>query len=138
MNYYEARQRSDGSGWAWTSMNDGVIHTSGGCVTWPDGRPTEEQAISGTGPKPGQPHAHATREEAERCFYDHEAASLRPTQMPEDEQRRCEQPGCTAWTQRGLASRLLGDADLCDEHRNADGWRAVHPFFPDIEIASSY
>jgi hypothetical protein len=137
MNYYEARQRSDQSGWAWTSMNDGVIHTAGGCVTWPDGRPTMEQALSGTGPRPGVPHAHATREEAERCFYDHEAAHLRESHS-EDAQRRCQFPECGEWTQFSLAARLLGDADLCSAHRNAEGWKAVNPFRPGLSIASSY
>jgi hypothetical protein len=137
MNYYEARERSDGSGWAWTRMNDGVIRTAGGCVTWPEGHPTPEQAISGTGPKPGQLHAHATREEAERCFYDYEAANLVELHA-EDTQEHCQFPGCQRWTSDGLAAHLLGEAILCDEHRNADGWKAINPFHPGLRIASSY
>lgn len=139
MNYYEARQRSDKSGWAWTVMNDGVIHTTGGCVTWPEGEPTTIADSLGPNPKPmGEPHAHPTREDAERCFYDHESTHLLETSMGNDVQRRCQYPTCENWTSKGLEARHLGDADLCDAHRNADGWRSAHPFHADISITSSY
>jgi hypothetical protein len=141
MNYHQARQRQSDGKWAWTTMNDGRIWTSGGCVTWPDGEPTMEQAISGKGIKSGTPHAHDTKEEAERCFYDYEAARLRETGAPKDQAHdlhRCEFPGCAEWTSQGLTGHLLGDADLCDAHRNAEGWRVVHPFSPGISITASW
>ena len=50
MNYAEARQRSDRSGWAFTIRNDDDIWTAACCRT------------------NGEPHQHATREEAEACF----------------------------------------------------------------------
>lgn len=137
MNYHKARERSDKSGWAWTTMNDGRVWTSGGCITWPDGEPTVEQSLAGTGPLPGEPHAHATSEEADRCFYEFEAGRLREHEML-DTQHRCEFPGCSAWTSKTLAARLLGEADLCDEHRTPDGWRAVHPFHPNLSITASW
>lgn len=119
MNYHEARQRSDGSGWAWTTMNDGAIWTSGGCHT------------------AGEPHAHATREEAERCFYDYEAGQLVEREYA-DTQHRCQFPDCTNWTSKFLEAGLLGAKELCDEHRNADGWRAANPFAPGLSITASW
>ena len=146
MNYHQARQRTDGSGWAWTTMNDGIVHTSGGCVTWPQGAPVTIEDSIGPSAKPmGEPHSHPTREAAERCFWEYEAVRLRPFASDPDTQRRCQYtdprmavPSCPNWTSKGLSARLLGEADLCDAHCDADGWRSVHPFEPGVSITASW
>lgn len=145
MNYHQARQRTDGK-WAWTTMNDGRISTSGGCVTWPEGQPETIEEAVGPNRKPiGEPHAHETREEAERCFYDYEAGRLREHSGPEAERHRCEWAHtvtgtrCENWTSKWLEPRLLGGMSwLCDEHRTAWHWRALHPFTPNISITASW
>ena len=138
MNYYRARQRADGSGWAWTTMNDGHVRASDSCVTWPEGPPADvAEALAGIKPI-GPDHVHATREEAERCYFEWEATNLRELTW-KDAQHPCQYPGCDIWTQKAVeAPHSTKIADLCDDHRNADGWKAVHPFVPGLEIASSY
>lgn len=58
MNYAEARQRSDKSGWAFTIRNDDDVWTAPCCRT-------DEQDEDGY-----RAHKHATKEEAEECFND--------------------------------------------------------------------
>ena len=136
MNYYAARQRSDGSGWAFTYANDGIVRTYSSCLTWPEGEPT-----SVDDKKPlGDPHAHATAEEAERCFYAYELAHLR--ELRTTSARRCRGPhaeGEAPWTDRALEGRLLMDiVYLCDEHRTADVYEQIQPFRPGIQISASW
>lgn len=145
VNYYEARQRSDGSGWAWTGMNDGEVRTEPCCWTWPEGEPRTVDEATGPNPKPlGEPHSHATREEAERCFYDYELRHLREGRIRDDEQRRCEFVGadgvrCGRWTSAFLeAKHLMHLTFLCRAHRTPESVAAVHPFHPNIRISSSY
>lgn len=56
MNYAEARQRTDKSGWAFTIRNDDDVWTAPCCRT-------DQQDEDGY-----RAHKHATREEAEACF----------------------------------------------------------------------
>jgi len=118
MNYYEARAQLDGR-WNWTLMNGGAITKTGPCLEHEDG--------------------HATKEGAERHFYDHETSSLREDTFP-DVQEVCAHPDCNRWTQKALSSRILFPmpTPLCDEHRNADTFRQIHPFYRNIVIVSSW
>lgn len=79
---------------------------------------------------------HATKEEAERCYYDFCLDHVREGTML-DEQRRCQFPGCEAWTQKYLDNPQLGMVFhfvcLCDEHRNREGLEAAQPFEPGTE-----
>ncbi len=129
MNYHQARERAEG--WAWTTMNDGRIWTSGGCAT--------EGAL----------HAHPTREEAERCFYDYELTKLVAVGLrPQDDERRCAWVDqitgarCEGLTRDGLLSNMLalgsGPTWLCDEHRTPQNWGLLHPFKPGLEITASW
>lgn len=122
MNYHRARQRADGRGWLWTTMH---VWTSGGCAV---------------------EHVHPTREDAERCFYDHELTRLVPVGLrDQDEQRQCAWRNsgtgarCGASTRVGLLSNMFGGPTwLCDEHRTPSYWGLLHPFEPGIEITASW
>ena len=116
MNYHEARQTADKSGWDWTTMNDGQIWRSGACADH-------------------GPGGHATREQAERHFYDGELANLREIEWHET-QHPC--AVCKAWTSKALETRLSGPVDLCDEHRNAAGFEQASPFAPGRSIVASW
>lgn len=119
MNYYAARQRKDGR-WDWTVMNDGVIRRCGPCSHHMDG--------------------HATKEEAERHFYDNELNNLRDVWSNSNAQMKCEVKSCGAWTQEGLVSThlFLTPIWLCDVHRDAEEIELIHPFSPGTEIWSSH
>jgi len=118
MNYYEARQRTDGR-WDWTVMNNEIVSRVEPCIDHEDG--------------------HATKEEAERHFYEHAVSTLREDTFS-DAQEVCAHPECNRWTQKALSSRLLYPmpTPLCDEHRNADVFRGVRPFYKNIVIVSSW
>jgi hypothetical protein len=105
MNYYEARQLKDKSGWHFTCMNDGRI--------WPVGYCRDHEA-------------HDTREEAEQCF----ARYLLDGQREETygDWTGCVAPvdeagtSCDTPTKAGLTTRQpLGHGyPLCDEHRTPE------------------
>lgn len=147
MNYHEARQRADGAGWAWTTMNDDRVWTSGGCRVVTGDTRSDVEVLNGA-PMPESAtialHAHETREEAERCFYDHEVQKLREHSLGDDEQHRCDwiaEDGerCTNWTNKWLEGHLIGHLTfLCDEHRDAAHWQQVNPFVPGIRITASW
>lgn len=115
MNYYKARQRKGDGRWDWTRMNDGRIWASAPCSGHADG--------------------HATREEAERHYYDHRLETAREYEYP-DVQRRCQL--CEAWTQKSLGWPDGPTYDLCDDHRNREGLARVYEFAPGLQIASSW
>lgn len=125
MNYHQARQlgpESENPGkWNWSTRNGDRIWTAAPCSR-PDGSRDD----------------HDTQEEAERHFYDHEANNLREVTYTTAD--RCQGPhdGEAPWTDKSLEARLLGHASLCDEHRNADGWRLINPFHPGIQITASW
>lgn len=137
MNYHQARQREDGSGWTWTTMNDGRVWPSGGCVTWPEGEPTYEDVMSGVRKPMGEPHIHATQEEAEQCFYDYERGRLKEFKL-EKTTHQCEFPGCKKETRGGLNAFHLAQVSLCKKHRTPEGWSAARPFKPGISITASW
>jgi hypothetical protein len=97
MNYYEARQRSDKTGWHFTCQNDDQI--------WPVGDCQDHEP-------------HATREEAEECFLRYLLDDISEEQY--GNWGDCEI--CGAPTKLGLtARRPLGNGfRLCDEHRSSE------------------
>lgn len=122
MNYYEARQLSDKTGWHFTRMNDGVIWPVGYCSRWqqcPDctGEGCEKCQQRGI-VQVNEDHVHATREEAEECFLRYLLDDI------SDENyggwTDCEV--CGDATKQGLTSRRpLGNGfPLCDEHRTPE------------------
>lgn len=115
MLHHAARQRKADGLWTWTVERNGVV------IAWP---PCSENC-------PG----HATQEEAERHFYEHELAKLRESKQ--DIKCRCEAPDCGEWTQHTLFSNLYDAVYLCDEHRTAEMFRQLHPFVPGREIWTS-
>lgn len=116
MNYHKARQTADKTGWDWTTMNDGQIWRSGAC---------RDHGAGG----------HATREEAERHFYDGELDRLRESEHA-DQQFKC--AVCGAWTTKALGTNYVGPVDLCDEHRNREGFEQAYPFVPGMSITASW
>lgn len=125
MNYHEARQTKDKSGWDWTTMNDGQIWRSGACADH-------------------GPGGHATREEAERHFYDGEAAKV--GEVTYTTASVCEvHPDVPApWTPTAVESHMLGSpVYFCDECRSRFStheaiWRTHNPFTPGISITASW
>lgn len=150
MNYYQARQRTDGR-WDFTCMNDGQIHPVGYChayrpwtaevVRWhADPEHAEEEAArleAEQAPFREKYHAdgHATAEEADRCWYEYELDDLRPVTY-DGAQYPC--AVCGAWTQQGLRSRHETSRVLCADHANREGFAQAKPFHPGIRIASSW
>ena len=117
MNYYEARPLKDGRGGHWTGLNDGQIWPAGAC---------------------GEHAPHSTKEEAERCFYEYETASL--VERTWASAHRCEVEGCGVWADKSLGPRggSLAGSYLCDAHRTPETWRSLHPFEPGGSIMSSW
>lgn len=122
MNYYEARQLSDKSGWHFTRLNDGEIWPVGYCSPWQqcldcDGHGCEKCGGRGI-TKSHVEHHHETREEAEECF-------LRYLLDKIEEEQYGDWTGCEVCgepTKTGLtARRPLGNGfPLCDEHRTPE------------------
>ena len=122
MNYAQARQRSFSDGtpqdlWDWSTMNDGRAWVSNPC---------------------NHSCRHATREEAERHFYDYclEQAQVHPQ---EREMRRCRV--CNAWTRNQLGNiqmwLLLQPEWLCDAHLTREFLAQVQPFAPGYTLVHS-
>lgn len=135
MNYAEAREVK-GGGWHWTSMNDGNVRTAAPCITireregWQLGDPIPEEDIKRCEP-------HATKEEAERHFYDWSLETLHESEWTSAQ--KCE-TGCGAWSNKSLGNHFhgyFGDVFLCDFHRNADRVAELKPFRPDIQLIHS-
>ena len=101
MNYLEARERKDGSGWHFTSMNDGKVHAVGYC---------------------GSHAPHATKEEAEECyrvFLVDEAMKRR--HRTTDSKHKCQaKDGCSEFTEHFIPVGMFEMLFLCDQHRNRD------------------
>lgn len=139
MNYDEARQLKDG-GWHWTTMNDGQVRTATPCIQhigdesdplWYMGEYRDEDW------KRCDPHA--TREEAERHFYDHSLSQLRDEES--EAAYRCETPNCGTWTNRALGNRqewfYFRAIFLCDQHRTRAMVEQLHPFKAGVRIIHS-
>lgn len=108
MNYAEARQRRDKTGWAFTIRNDDDVWTAPCCRT-------DEQDDDGY-----RAHKHATRQDAEACF---NAWRRDPDGVKLDAQRFgdwtscvvCGEPTKAAATHNDLGGHYRG-IPLCSEH----------------------
>lgn len=120
MNHFHARQRSDNGKWYWVRYHAGKFYATEPC--W-------------------QGCAHDTQEDAEYHYYDWQISNLLVHTIDDETQKKCEFPGCSRWTQRYLeppkpkCDRL---AFLCDDHRDAWGYRAVRPFNPPYDIWTTW
>jgi hypothetical protein len=98
MNYYDARERADHSGWHYTVMRNGVVRPAGACADHPP---------------------HATEDEARDCFraWLLEGARFDGTSSDWTGCKICDAP-----TKRYAETRPpLGNAfPLCDEHRTPE------------------
>jgi len=127
VNYYAARQlgpnsRAPGK-WNWTRMNDGVITTAAPCYQ-PDGGDD-----------------HDSKEDAERHFWEWEAANLRRTEYTTAS--RCDGPhdGDAPRTAIAFGVRPVGaEVHVCPQHESqaVEIWKAAHPFVPGIAVTSSW
>ena len=136
MNHDEARALKDG-GWHWTTMNDDVVRTAAPCITIDEPfdlrKPYEP-------PKPENVHRcppHATKEEAERHFYDYSLGLV-----TEDHYGNWEGCAvCDAPTKAGLSapgiSTLFSGTALCDAHRTIEHLKELNPFEPGIRLIHS-
>lgn len=132
MNYDEARELK-GGGWHWTTMNDGVVRTAQPCITIL--KPFEPGSLDFS-LRPSditRCPPHATKEDAERHYYDWCLSTVSEIKLA-DQQRRCRASGCSEWTDTMLGNRQLGrmfNGDpLCDAHRTPEALRALHPYAP--------
>lgn len=105
MNYETARQRKSDGRWDWTNARDKQVYVVEPCASHEDG--------------------HATADEAARHRWEWEAENAVP--MTLTSQHECEV--CKTWTQHALrGADGMGFLFLCDEHRDAEGWKAARPF----------
>lgn len=118
MNYYQARQRKDGSGWHFTGFNkrprpDGEF--------WPIGYCAEHEP-------------HSTREEAEECFSRYLLDGIQEESY--GDWTACKV--CDAPTKKGLTTRPPhGDGfPFCDEHRDRETFKTL--VSTPKQITSSY
>jgi hypothetical protein len=120
VNYYSARKRGNDNRWDWTCMNDGRIWKSPPCTEHEDG--------------------HATEEEAQRHFYDHELSRLRETTTGDDVRVKCEYQPCDGLTSHGLVGirYFTTPIYLCETHRNRSIVAKLYPFEEGIEIWASW
>lgn len=159
MNYDEARPLADGSGWHWTSQNDGLSRMAWPCRRAADGVEFRFGGLSGARIGAGLPpmltamrngsvvpddeawvtcEPHTTREEAERHYYD---ASLDAASEWDCSWTACEVPECPNPTQKMLGNMRLGRhfnaTPLCDEHRTHEQLASLHPFAPGMQVIHS-
>ena len=134
MNYDEARE-IPGKGWHWTTMNNGVVRTAHPCIQIPEMSFEDlmRKPLMGTDITRCPPHA--TKEEAERHYYDWCLSTVTEIELS-NQQLRCRAEGCEAWTDTELGNRQLermfnGDP-LCDAHRNRETLALIHPFTPGL------
>jgi hypothetical protein len=140
MNYDEARE-IPGKGWHWTTMNNGVVRTAQPCIRHVGDesdpfwymKPSNESAWERCEP-------HATKEQAERHFYDWCLSTVTEIKLGE-QQLRCRAPGCEAWTDTELGNRQLGrmfNGDpLCEAHRTREVLAQIRPFAPGMGLIHS-
>ena len=148
MNYYDARQLSDGGGWHYTSLNrrEGT-HAVGYCSRFHPCRECGDQGqpecpfcagrgYVDLGEQHYKTHVHATAEEACECFRRY----LLDGQHEEvySDWTGCEWEGCDTPTKRGLATRPpLGHGfALCNEHRTSENLEVLTA--PIGQIVASY
>lgn len=117
MNYYAARQHLETKTWCFTYINNGEIYTASCCL---------DHDITG----------HATKEEAEKCFYDYEINNLYTSKMMSYE--KCQVKKCGKLTNLSLSpKRSYSMTFLCKKHCNKKGYMQANPFAKGITIISS-
>lgn len=141
MNYYAARQLgadSEAPGkWNWSRMNDHQIWTSAPC-SYPDF--DWDAAVAGVNPMDlangvvkleptGRPRCdHDTEMEAILHVYEYEMGRLRERTFTSAHRCRAPHEGEAPWTDKALESDVFMDIMfLCDEHRNPETYRELHP-----------
>ena len=136
MNYDEARE-IEGNGWHWTTMNDGRIRTAAPCVRYtgdpdlPLGRPTKDEDFERCEP-------HATKEEAERHFYDYSVENARERQTDRwMDCAVCDGPTKRLFGTAGMGLLFSGGVPFCDEHFSKDALRELLPFTAGIRLMHS-
>ena len=118
MNYDQARQRQSDGRWNWTTFNKRIgTFRSGPCRDHEDG--------------------HATKEDAERHFYDDGLADVRESKS--SSWHGC--AVCDAPTKNWIGSPGMDGAipktPLCDEHRTREQLAELHPFRPGMSLMHS-
>lgn len=117
MNYDQARPLLDGSGFRWTTMNDGQSRTAWPCLDCVE--------------------PHVTAEDAERHFYDACLASVTEARFGEWHGCRI----CDSPTKGGLGNRanskVFSVEPLCADHRTREHLADLHPFAPGMQLAHS-
>lgn len=133
MNYDEARQDKNGI-WRWTTMNDGRIRTAPPCIQF------EEQPIEEIGRVPSKVLGmceHATKEEAERHFYDDCLDRVKESESS----HWMDCAVCGAPTKKLLGNRpfgvLFSEQPLCDDHFSKETLAELHPFSTGIYLMHS-
>ena len=133
MNYYEAKQRTDGR-WDYTRNNHGVGYCREYCeidLGVVHISESEQEEYRATADK-HHTDGHETEEEARECYreylLDHR---LMLNRKMENEQRKCQV--CEEWTQ-GFAEIDQRLFTLCDQHNNRE---AVETLFEAPHIAWS-
>ena len=108
MNYDQPRQLADGSGWHYTSMNDGRIMTVGYCRDHRDA-------------------PHATEDEARACYARYLLEQRTRLDGKLGSYNPCEAPsGCQTLTNRCAVINGWPRWRLCDEHRTPEVIAELH------------
>lgn len=150
MNYDEARQRERDGRWDWTTANRRLgTFPDGYCAGWytwtqadadrlamPLDRLLEEQEKDhGAYRAKFHTDGHATKEEAERCYYEYSADHLYES-GPWSPEQKCRYPECRQLAEMGLENRGYAGCFslmlLCNVHRTVEVMRELQPFKPDM------
>lgn len=143
MNYDQARQVALGDdalgGWHWTTMRGGVVRPAMPCRLYVG--PVRSVAdmmrepVKGTDFETCPPHA--TKEEAERHFYDY---SLEQVDLERYSNWQdcviCGEPTKMGLGNKGMSLYFQGSA-LCVEHLSREHLASKYPFEPGIELIHS-
>ena len=144
MNYDEARELRDNEsgetrGWHWTTQRDRTIRPAWPCHRYTGDAKPEDLLRGKADPADFETcEPHATREEAERHYYD---ACLEAV----DELTFTDWSGCQVCdepTKKGLGSKLLSrlfasPTPLCDAHRTREQLAELRPFKPGLQSIHS-
>lgn len=139
MNYDEAREIL-GKGWHWTTMNNGVVRTAQPCITIlkPFDPTSPDFSLKASDITRCPPHA--TKEDAERHYYDWCLSTVTEIKLS-NQQLRCRAEGCEAWTDTELGNRqperMFNGDPLCDEHRTRETLALIHPFRSPLGVIHS-
>jgi hypothetical protein len=140
MNYDQARELQEG-GWHWTTMNDGVVRTAWPCLRYVGPNISNADFME----SPAKPEdfercePHASKEEAERHYYDASLAEVRERAFADwSGCRVCDAPTKKTLENSGMAKAFSLNMDfLCDEHRTREQLAALHPFKADLSLIHS-